>query len=80
MCTRNDVDRYRAVFGADYYRFQVKGVTFLVINSQLLGNFDDFDAQSPQPMPPATEAESEKMLAWLASQAEVHDAGDHEPR
>lgn len=68
----NDVDKYRSVFGPDYYRFQVKGVTFLVINSQLLGNFDQFDAQSPPPMPPKTEAESEKMLAWLASQAERH--------
>ena len=74
----NDVDRYRAVFGPDYYRFQVKGITFLVINSQLLGNFDEFGAQSPQPMPPATEAESEKMLAWLANQAEGHGADDHE--
>src|SRR5215813_5723996 len=64
----NDVDKYRAVFGPDYYRFQVKGVTFLVINSQLLGNFDQFNAQTPQPMPPETEAESEKMLAWLGSQ------------
>ena len=34
----NDVDKYRNVFGPDYYRFQVKGVTFLVIDSQLLGN------------------------------------------
>lgn len=73
----NDVGKYRAVFGPDYYRFQVKGVTFLVINSQLLGNFDQFDAKSPQPMPPEAEAESEKMLAWLASQGEGHDADDH---
>src|SRR5262249_39836295 len=70
----NDVEKYRAVFGPDYYRFQVKGITFLVINSQLLGNFDQFNAQSPQPMPPATEAESEKMLAWLASQVD-HSGG-----
>ena len=44
----NDVAKYREVFGPDYYRFQVKGVTFLVIDSQLLGNFDNFDAQSPR--------------------------------
>ncbi|HEX4605760.1 MAG TPA: metallophosphoesterase, partial [Candidatus Angelobacter sp.] len=41
------VEKYRGVFGPDYFRFQVKGVTFLVIDSQLLGNFDQFDAQSP---------------------------------
>ena len=64
----NDVEKYREVFGPDYYRFQVKGITFLVIDSQLLGNFDQFDAQSPQPMPPQTEAESQKMLSWLSHQ------------
>lgn len=64
----NDVEKYREVFGPDYYRFQVKGVTFLVIDSQLLGNFDQFDAQSPPPMPPQTEAESQKMLSWLSRQ------------
>jgi len=65
----NDVQKYREVFGPDYFRFQVKGVTFLVIDSQLLGNFDNFDAQSPPPMPPQTEAESQKMLSWLSRQA-----------
>src|SRR5882724_5804814 len=64
-----DVDKYRSVFGPDYFRFQVKGVTFLVIDSQLLGNFDQFDAQSPQPMPPRMEDESEKMFSWLSHQS-----------
>ena len=69
---------YREVFGPDYYRFQVKGVTFLVIDSQLLGNFDNFDAQSPQPMPPQTEAESQKMLSWLSRQAGGEIAADRQ--
>ena len=72
----NDVEKYREVFGPDYYRFQVKGITFLVIDSQLLGDFDNFDAQSPQPMPPQTEAESQKMLAWLSRQPPGSNAGD----
>jgi len=72
----NDVEKYREVFGPDYYRFQVKGVTFLVIDSQLLGNFDNFDAQSPQPMPPQTEAESQKMLSWLSRQSPGSNSGD----
>jgi 3',5'-cyclic AMP phosphodiesterase CpdA len=72
----NDVEKYREVFGPDYYRFQVKGVTFLVIDSQLLGNFDNFDAQSPQPMPPQTEAEAQKMLSWLGRQAPGSNSGD----
>jgi 3',5'-cyclic AMP phosphodiesterase CpdA len=64
----NDVQKYREVFGPDYFRFQVKGVTFLVIDSQLLGNYDQFNAQPLPPMPPETAAEGEKMLSWLARQ------------
>jgi 3',5'-cyclic AMP phosphodiesterase CpdA len=76
----NDVQKYREVFGPDYYRFQVKGVTFLVIDSQLLGNFDDFDAQSPEPMPPQTEAESQKMLSWLSRQGTDGNRDDRKRR
>ncbi|HZD96294.1 MAG TPA: metallophosphoesterase, partial [Candidatus Sulfotelmatobacter sp.] len=74
-----DVQRYRGVFGPDYYRFQVKGITFVVIDSQLLGNFDQFQARSIQPMPPETEAEAEKMLSWLSQQAgrKPEDHGHH---
>jgi 3',5'-cyclic AMP phosphodiesterase CpdA len=75
-----DVEKYRAVFGPDYYRFQVKGVTFLVIDSQLLGNFDQFDAQSPEPMPPQTEAESQKMLSWLSRQGTGGNTDDRSNR
>lgn len=77
----NDVDRYRSAFGRDYYRFQVKGVTFLVIDSQLLGNYDNFGAHTLPPLPPQTEKESERMLAWLKDQGKAgdrdHDRGDH---
>jgi len=76
----NDVEKYREVFGPDYYRFQVKGITFLVIDSQLLGNFDQFDAQSPQPMPPQTETESQKMLSWLGHQAPGSNGGNRGKR
>ncbi|MGB8131023.1 MAG: hypothetical protein WCG81_14630, partial [Candidatus Angelobacter sp.] len=69
--------KYREVFGPDYFRFQVKGVTFLVIDSQLLGDFDNFEAQSPQPMPPQTEAESQKMLSWLSRQGTGGNVNDH---
>jgi len=72
----NDVAKYREVFGPDYYRFQVKGVTFVVIDSQLLGNFDHFDAQSPEPLPAATQAEGDRMLAWLGEQPGARNAGN----
>jgi predicted phosphodiesterase len=34
----HDVSQYRAEFGKDYYRFHVKNIDFVVIDSQLLGN------------------------------------------
>jgi predicted phosphodiesterase len=68
-----DVDRYRSVFGDDYYRFEVKGIDFVVIDSQLLGNYEDYDAESPPPLPPAAEEESKKMLAWLDGQVGSED-------
>jgi len=68
----NDLARYRATFGPDYYRFNVKNVTFIVIDSQLLGNFDQYDTAAPPPLSPEAQYESDKMLDWLA-----HDAGKH---
>jgi 3',5'-cyclic AMP phosphodiesterase CpdA len=62
----SDVERYRDVFGKDFYMFNVKGVTFVVIDSQLLGNYDVYDAKQPMPLPPQTDDESERMLAWLS--------------
>jgi 3',5'-cyclic AMP phosphodiesterase CpdA len=62
----NDVAQYRNFFGPDYYSFKVKDITFVVIDSQLLGNYDEFGLPALQPMPPQTEAEGAKMLAALA--------------
>jgi predicted MPP superfamily phosphohydrolase len=62
-----DVDRYRKAFGKDYYDFEVKNVKFVVIDSQLLGNYDVFGAKNPEPLPPRTEEESEAMLSWLTA-------------
>jgi hypothetical protein len=65
-----DVARYRRVFDKDYYEFQVKFVSFVVVDSQLLGDYDVYDAKSPPPLPPETEDESERMLSWLNGLAE----------
>ena len=62
----NDLERYRSVFGKDYYTFRVKDIDFVVIDSQLLGNFDSYDAKEPPPLSSATEEESERMMDWLA--------------
>lgn len=66
----HDLNEYRAEFGKDYYRFRVKNVDFIVIDSQLLGNYDKYEAASPPPLPINTAAESEKMFAWLDQQQE----------
>jgi 3',5'-cyclic AMP phosphodiesterase CpdA len=65
----HNVGTYRKVFGPDYYRFDVRGVIFLVVDSQLLGNYDNFNATSPPALPADTAAESAKMLSWLSGQA-----------
>jgi 3',5'-cyclic-AMP phosphodiesterase len=64
----HDVEKYRRVFGRDYYRFRVRDVEFVVIDSQLLGNFDKYEGKFPAPLPPETEAESDRMLSWLETQ------------
>lgn len=63
-----DVSRYRAIFGDDYYGFAIRNIDFIVIDSQLLGNYESYAATTPPPLPPETEQESRTMLHWLASQ------------
>jgi 3',5'-cyclic AMP phosphodiesterase CpdA len=60
-----DVERYRNVFGKDYYDFTVKYVRFVMIDSELLGNYDVFGSKPLPPLPPQTEEESERMISWL---------------
>jgi 3',5'-cyclic AMP phosphodiesterase CpdA len=64
----NGLALYRRQFGPDYYRFRVKNVEVLALDSQLLGNYSQFEAKSPQPLAPGLEQESEKMLNWLSEQ------------
>ncbi|HLK52472.1 MAG TPA: metallophosphoesterase [Candidatus Angelobacter sp.] len=72
----NDVAQYRRVFGPDYYSFHVKGVTFLVINSQFFGNYDQFGLQTLAPLSSQNQVEAEKMLAWLANPDLRHGGGN----
>lgn len=65
----NGLALYRRQFGPDYYRFQVKNVEVLALDSQLLGNYSHFESKSPQPLAPGLRAESQKMMTWLAHQA-----------
>jgi 3',5'-cyclic AMP phosphodiesterase CpdA len=64
----HDLGLYRAAFGPDYYRFHVKDIDFVVIDSQLLGNYEEYEMTSPPSLPADTEMESRRMLAWLEKQ------------
>jgi 3',5'-cyclic AMP phosphodiesterase CpdA len=70
-----DVERYRKVFGSDYYDFRVKGVKFVVIDSQLLGNFEQFNSQTPPPAPDFTRGQADRMMAWLDHLPTSDDTG-----
>ena len=74
----NDVERYRRVFGKDYYTFRVKYVTFVVIDSQLLGNYDKYEAKQPVALSGEAEEESERMLDWLSGLAKKRERDDRE--
>lgn len=58
---------YRRQFGPDYYRFRIKNVEVLALDSQLLGNYSHFEAKLP-PLAPDLRKDSQKMLRWLAKQ------------
>jgi 3',5'-cyclic AMP phosphodiesterase CpdA len=66
----NSLEAYRSQFGPDYYSFQVKNVTVIALDSELLGNYSNFSATSIQPLLPGIAAESQKMLSWLTNQTE----------
>ena len=62
--------KYRSAFGDDYYKFQVKYVTVYALDSQLLGNWDNFEAHQEPPMSGETRQEGDKMLNWLEGQGQ----------
>jgi 3',5'-cyclic AMP phosphodiesterase CpdA len=66
--TARNLERYRNAFGEDWFRFQVGNITFLALNSQLMGVFTDYSATTPPPLSAEGQAEFEKMLAWLERQ------------
>jgi 3',5'-cyclic AMP phosphodiesterase CpdA len=69
----DDMSAYRAAFGDDYYSFDFRGIRFIGLNSQLMGNFDNFEAsQTPRNQGKAAE-DSEKMFRWLEGLKEDKD-------
>jgi 3',5'-cyclic AMP phosphodiesterase CpdA len=66
--------KWRASFGDDYYKIEVKNVTIYALDSQLLGNWDKFE-KTMAPTPQNVQADGDKMLDWLAGQGGGEDRG-----
>jgi len=63
--TAKTASRYTAVMGKNYYTFQVKGIHFVALDSQLLGNFSDVQSTIPLEIGDQDKPAAERMLAWL---------------
>ena len=63
----DDMSAHRAMWGADYYSFEAGGFRFIGLNSQLMGNYDKFDAPQPVLNHGKAAQQSEEMFEWLAS-------------
>ena len=78
----NDFDRYRKAFGDDFYRVRVKNVVIYGLDSEVFGNYDNYDAARTAVPAPSEEARESKarMLQWLEESAEggVNGHGKHD--
>lgn len=80
-----DTAQYTSIFGRNYYEADIKGVTLLVLDSQLLGNYDNYDARTAEPLAPEGQDKAQSMMGWLQDEAgnrgrEARGGGDHEGR
>jgi DNA repair exonuclease SbcCD nuclease subunit len=68
----NDFDRYRKVFGDDFYRVRVKNVVIYALDSEVFGNYDSYDAAKVALPPPSEEARENgtRMMHWLQESVE----------
>jgi predicted MPP superfamily phosphohydrolase len=63
--TAKTVSRYERLFNHDFYTFTIKGIHFIVLDSELLGNFSHFASRQPELPAKEDESAAEKMLDWL---------------
>jgi predicted phosphodiesterase len=62
----DDMSAHKAMWGADYYSFEAGGFRFIGLNSQLMGNYDNFESPQPTPNRGKAARQSEEMFEWLA--------------
>ena len=76
----NDFDRYRHVFGDDFFRVRVKNVVLYGFDSEVFANYDSYDAAKVS-LPPASEEAREnkaRMLRWMDESAEKPQEQDRD--
>ncbi len=76
----NDFDRYRKVFGDDFYRVRVKNVVIYALDSEVFGNYDSYEAARVALPPASDEAHQNatRMLQWMEESAEQPVPHDHD--
>jgi len=70
----HNLERWRSAWGPDYKEFHIKWLTIFGLDSQLLGNYDNFDSHSVVPLSSQGQAESKKMLDWFAKEIDDEKA------
>jgi DNA repair exonuclease SbcCD nuclease subunit len=76
----NDFDRYRHVFGDDFFRVRVKNVVLYGFDSEVFANYDSYDAAKVS-LPAASEEAREnkaRMLRWMDESAEKPQEHDRD--
>ena len=81
----HDTGSFTSIFGRDYYDAHVRFVHLVVLDSQLLGNYDDFGAMSPQAFSGDAEQKAQSQLGWLRDEFggrgdEARGGGDRDDR
>ena len=76
----NDVDRYRKVFGDDFYRVRVKNVVIYAFDSEAFGNYDSYEAARVALPQASDEAHQNatRMMQWMEESAEQPIPGGHD--
>jgi len=62
----DDMGRHQGVFGDDYYTFEIGRFRFIALNSQLMGNYDNYEAKSPVDLSERGQQQSRRMFQWLS--------------
>lgn len=66
----HNLERWRKFWGPDYDEVHIQWITIFGLDSQLLGNYDNFESRTVTPLSSEGEAESRKMLEWFAKKIE----------